>query len=116
MINGNAQNIVVMITAPSQEIAEKIAHKLVEEHLAACVNIIAPIRSIYTWEEKVIDEQEFLLLAKTRAELFADRLVPAVKTIHPYQVPEIIALPILMGSPDYLNWIQATTQLQGTTG
>jgi len=101
--------IVVFVTAPSQEHAEAVARKLVEERLAACVNIVAPIRSIYTWEGKTVDDQEILLLVKTRAELFTDRLVPAIRSIHPYQVPEIIALPILAGSPDYLNWIQSVT-------
>jgi len=102
--------VVVLITVPSQETGEAIAHILVEKGLAACVNLVGPIRSLYAWEGNINDEQEFMLIAKTRADLFADQLVPAVKALHPYQVPEIIALPILMGSPEYLDWIQASTR------
>lgn len=101
--------MVVLITVPSQESGEAIARRLVEQRLAACVNLVGPIRSLFTWEGKLNDEQEFMLVAKTTSDLFEDGLVPAVKSLHPYQVPEIIALPILMGSTEYLDWIQAST-------
>jgi len=103
------KHIVVLITVPSEEIAEKIANALLEKSLAACVNIVAPIRSLYTWEEKICEDEETLLIVKSRAELFENQLVPAVQDTHPYQVPEIIALPILMGSKNYLGWINDTT-------
>ncbi len=103
-------HLVVMITAPSKEVAAGIARRLLEKKLAACVNILPPIRSLYTWEGKVHDDEETLMLAKTRMELFESELVPAVKEMHPYDVPEIIALPIQMGSKDYLDWIDEVTK------
>jgi periplasmic divalent cation tolerance protein len=103
------KHIVVLITVPSEEIAEKIANALLEQNLAACVNIVAPIRSLYTWEEKICDDEEMLLIVKSQVELFENQIVPAVHAVHPYQVPEIIALPILMGSKNYLDWIDGST-------
>lgn len=103
------KHIVVLITVPSKEIAEKIASALLEQNLAACVNIAAPIHSLYTWENKICEDEEMLLIIKSRAELFENRLVPAVQAAHPYEVPEIIALPILMGSKSYLDWIDGST-------
>ena len=101
--------IIVLITAPSRQVAESIARQLVESKLAACVNILPSVRSIYTWEGAVQEEDEVLLLVKSRAELFHQRLVPAVRAMHPYEVPEIIALPVLMGSEPYLDWLRAST-------
>lgn len=101
----DAEYVIALITVPSQEVGEGIANALVERRLAACVNIIAPIRSIYTWEGKVCNDQEVLLVAKTTREAFDGRFVPAVKSLHPYDVPEIIALPIVSGSDSYLQWI-----------
>jgi periplasmic divalent cation tolerance protein len=103
------QFIVVLITAPSQDVGVQIANVLIEGKLAACVNTIAPITSLFRWEGKVSDDEEVLLLVKSRASLFESRLVPAVLEVHPYEVPEIIALPILMGSQGYLNWITEET-------
>ena len=97
--------IVVLITAPNSEVGKQIAKTLVEQKLAACVNIINSIESIYAWEGKIYDESEVLLVVKTRLDLFEQELVPAVKALHPYEVPEIIALPIQMGSKSYLDWI-----------
>ena len=101
--------IIVLITAPSQEVGRQVAGALIEQKLAACVNIIPAINSLYVWEGKTVDDQEALLVVKTRADLFEDRLVPAVQAVHPYEVPEIIALPVLMGSKRYLEWIEAET-------
>ena len=103
------QYILVMITAPSQEVAQIIADSLLGKRLAACVNFISPVHSVYFWKGKIDSEDEVLLLVKTREDLFQDRLVPAVKAAHPYETPEIIALPILMGSPEYLEWISSET-------
>jgi periplasmic divalent cation tolerance protein len=102
-------NIVVLITAPSDEVGKEIARMLVRQKLAACVNLLSPIHSIYTWEGEIQEERETLLVVKTRAELFESKLIPAVRAAHPYDVPEIIALPIISGLPDYLNWIQQST-------
>ncbi len=104
------QNIVVLITTPSQEAAVRIARALLEEKIAACVNIIPSITSLYTWEEAIHEDAEALMLVKTRSDLFDDRLIPAVKAIHPYEVPEIISLPIASGLDSYLNWMNRVTQ------
>jgi periplasmic divalent cation tolerance protein len=104
-----AETIVVLITAPSREVAEKIARVLLEGRLVACVNIVAAIDSFFWWQGAIQSEQEVLLIAKSRADLFAEGIVPAVRANHPYDVPEIIALPILMGSQAYLDWIKEET-------
>ncbi len=96
--------MVVLITASGEEEAGKIAHALVSGRLAACVNIMKNIRSIYRWQGKVEDEAEALMIAKTRRSLLAD-LTARVKELHSYTVPEVIALPILEGSGDYLRWL-----------
>ena len=102
--------VVVLITVPSLEVGEKISDELLEKKLAACVNIVPSIHSIYAWQGQVLSDQEVLLVVKTRAELFDEYLVPTVKALHPYDVPEIIALPIVLGSQDYLDWIAAETK------
>ena len=104
------QPIIVLVTAPSTEKAREIALDLVQKKLAACVNIVSPITSIYLWDGKIQDEQETLLIIKSRSDLFEDDLVTAIRAIHPYQVPEIIALPIEMGTKDYLDWIKQVTR------
>ena len=101
--------IVVLVTCGSEEEALKIAHSLVEGHLAACVNLISPIRSIYRWEGKIWDEREWLLIVKTQRQRFED-LKKEVKSLHSYSVPEIIGLPITEGSFAYLNWINENTK------
>jgi periplasmic divalent cation tolerance protein len=103
--------IVVLITAPSDDVGKQIAETLLEKKLAACVNIMAPINSLYVWQGETCDDEEVLLIVKSRAELFEDKLVPAVKAVHPYDVPEIIALPVLLGDQDYLDWIETETTL-----
>lgn len=103
-----SEHIVVYITVPSPEEGKKIAKALVEKRLAACVNIVPGLRSIYHWQEKICDEKELLLIAKTRDSLF-ERLEHEVKSIHSYKVPEIIALPIVKGSKEYLDWIYENT-------
>jgi periplasmic divalent cation tolerance protein len=100
--------IVIFVTTGSESEAEKIATTLVEERLAACVNIVSPIRSIYRWEGKVTDDREWLLVMKTRAERFA-AVAARVKALHSYQVPEVIALPILVGAEEYLRWVRDET-------
>ncbi len=101
--------IVVLVTCGSEEEAVKISNALVEEHLAACVNLISPVRSIYRWEGKVSDEKEWLLMMKTQRERFKE-IEAKVKSLHSYSVPEIIALPIVEGSSSYLNWIDENTK------
>jgi periplasmic divalent cation tolerance protein len=101
--------IVVLVTCGSEEEAAKIANALVETHLAACVNLVSPIRSIYRWEGKICDEKEWLLIIKTQKERF-EELEKKVKSLHSYSVPEIISLPILEGSSSYLDWLLEMTQ------
>jgi len=101
--------IVVLVTCGSEEEALKIANALVEEHLAACVNLVAPIRSIYRWEGKIWDEKEWLLIIKTEKQRF-EELEKKVKSLHSYSVPEIISLPVTEGSSAYLNWIRENTK------
>ena len=103
--------IVILITAPSPEVGKQIARLLVEQNLAACVNIISPVRSIYRWEGQIQEDEETLLIVKSRADLFEDYVIPMVKAIHPYQVPEMIALPIQSGLDAYLEWLQKETRL-----
>ena len=103
-----AQFVVVLVTCGSEEEASKIAHALVDERLAACANIISPIRSIYRWQGKILDEREWLLVVKTQETRFQD-LEKRVKSLHSYQVPEIISLPILAGSSSYLSWLEEST-------
>ena len=101
--------IVVFVTCGSEEEGLKIANALVEGRLAACVNLISPIRSIYRWEGKIWDEKEWLLVIKTQKERFGE-LEEKVRSLHSYSVPEIISLPILEGSSSYLNWIEENTK------
>ncbi len=95
---------VVLITAPAGEPAQKLARLLVEEKLAACVNVVPAIQSVYWWEGKVTEGAESLLIAKSDKLKFK-AIVKAVKAMHLYQVPEIISLRIKEGSRDYLAWI-----------
>jgi len=103
-----SEPIVVLVTCGSEEEAAKIANGLVDEQLAACVNIISPIRSIYRWEGKVWDEKEWLLIIKTQRRRFAE-LEKKVESLHSYSVPEIIVLPIAEGSTPYLKWLEEMT-------
>ncbi len=101
--------IVVLVTCGSEEEALKIANALVEDRLAACVNLVAPIRSIYRWEGKISDEEEWLLIVKTQKHRF-ETVEKKVKSLHSYSVPEIIGVPITEGSWAYLNWIEENTE------
>lgn len=109
MNDHESKYIVVLITAPSESVAREIAEVLLEKKLAACVNLVTSINSLYTWQGRTNDDKEILLIAKSRAELFEEGIIPAVKKAHPYQVPEILALPVLMGSQEYLDWIEEVT-------
>jgi periplasmic divalent cation tolerance protein len=100
--------IVVYVTAPNEEEAGEIARSLVEDKLAGCVNIVKNMRSIYRWQGKIEDEDEVLMIVKTRKEHFA-HIREMVKRLHSYSVPEIIALPIVAGSEDYLTWLKEET-------
>ena len=96
--------IVVLVTTSTREEAEKIARCLLDERLIACANIIGPVHSLFWWQGKIDEAKEHLTLMKTRKDLFT-KLSERVKSLHSYQVPEIIALPICVGSKDYLEWL-----------
>ena len=97
---------IVLMTAASRDEAEKIANFLVEERLAACAQIIAPIQSIYWWEGKVCRENEIFFMAKTTRDVFP-RLVEAVQRLHSYKVPQLVFVPIADGSANYLDWLRS---------
>jgi periplasmic divalent cation tolerance protein len=96
--------VVVLVTAPSADVAASIARAVVEERLAACGNVLPGVRSIYRWQGKVQDEPEVLLLLKTQRRRFPE-LRDRILALHPYEVPEVVALPIEAGSDAYLDWI-----------
>ncbi|MDI6641654.1 MAG: divalent-cation tolerance protein CutA [Elusimicrobiota bacterium] len=100
--------IVVFVTCSSKEEAEKIATKIIDLKLVACVNVIPKIHSIYWWKGNVEKSNESLLIVKTKQKLFK-KLISEIKKIHSYSVPEIIALPIIDGNKDYLAWIDEST-------
>ncbi len=103
-----SEPIMVLVTCGSEGEALTISKALVEEHLAACVNILPSIRSLYRWEGKMWDEREWLLFIKTRREKFGE-VEQKVKSLHAYTVPEIIGLPIIEGSSSYLKWLAEMT-------
>jgi len=96
--------IVVLTTCDSAEQAGRIARHLVEQRVATCVNIVPAIRSIYRWKGKVEDSAELLLVIKSRRDLFT-RVQAEIEKVHSYEVPEIVALPIVEGSEEYLAWL-----------
>ena len=98
---------VVFVTAP-EEAAGPLARVLVDERLAACVNIVPAVRSVYRWEGRLEEDSEVLLVAKTNAERVA-ALSERVRELHPYDLPETLALPVVGGSPAYLGWVNAET-------
>lgn len=104
--------IVVLMTAANGEEATRLADMLVGAHLAACVQILPEMESVYRWEGKVERQSEVLLLAKTTQARFSD-LEREVRALHSYDTPEIIAVPITTGSAPYLEWLRKTTNLHG---
>ena len=97
-------HIIILITAKDKKEADKIAKALIKNKLAACVNIIGSLRSIFRWQGKIDQAKEALLIVKSKKEKF-DRIVKLVKSAHSYAVPEIIAMPIVSGFKPYLDWI-----------
>lgn len=100
----NEENVVIYITVGTDEEAREVAEVLLEKRKAACVNILPKVSSIFWWQDKLDSAQEILLIVKTKASL-VDEIVRLVKEVHSYDVPEIIALPIVGGNRDYLEWI-----------
>ena len=96
---------VVLVTAPDPEQGAALARRLVEERLAACVNVVPGVRSIYRWEGEVQEDSEVLLVIKTREDR-SEALAARVKEIHPYDLPEVVVLPVVGGSEGYLDWVR----------
>jgi periplasmic divalent cation tolerance protein len=101
--------LVVLCTVPDEQEAVSISNALVNEKLAACVNRIQGLQSVYVWENRIHDESEWLLIIKSQKSRL-DTLVQRIQSLHSYDVPEIIALPIMGGSEEYLNWLEVNTQ------
>lgn len=102
---GGQQAIVVLVTCPTAAVARRIARRLVAQRLCACVNLLPRVESVFSWKGKLEQCREQLLLIKTTAERF-EALRRAVITLHPYEIPEVIALPLCAGHPPYVTWIQ----------
>ncbi len=102
-------HIVIFITVPNKKEANCIAVELIKNKLAACVNIMENVHSIFWWQGKVDTAEEALLIVKTRKALM-NKLIKKVKSLHSYEVPEIIALPIICGDKEYLKWINESTR------
>lgn len=103
------QALLILTNVPDADTAKAIARRIVEEHLAACVNILPAVQSVYRWQGEVEEAAEVTLLAKTMQSRYAE-LENAIRALHPYDVPEIIALPIVDGLPSYLDWIAQETK------
>lgn len=101
--------LLVLTNLPDASTARTLAGFLVEQRLAACVNILAPCHSVYRWREKIEDTEEIPLLIKTTAARYPE-LEAAIRARHPYELPEIIAVPLRHGLPEYLGWVAAQTQ------
>jgi len=104
--------VVIFVTAGSRDECKKIARHLVETRLAACVNISQPIESVYRWQGQIAEEEEFLLIIKSTRELFPE-IKTEISKIHSYHTPEIICLPIIDGSRNYLQWISDSVKPAG---
>jgi len=98
--------IVIFITAANKKEADKIAEELVKSKLAACVNIVGNIKSVFRWQGKLDRTEEVLLIIKSKKSKF-NKISGFVKSMHSYQVPEIISLPVISGNKDYLEWLDA---------
>ena len=101
--------LLILTTVPDSASAEKLAHALIEQRAAACVNILSPGRSVYRWQGAIESAVEQPLLIKTTAVNYA-RVESIVQALHPYDVPELIAIPITQGLPAYLNWVATETE------
>jgi periplasmic divalent cation tolerance protein len=105
-VSAGAEVRVVLVTAPGLEVARSLARALVEGRLAACVNLVPGVRSIYRWEDALREDEEVLLVAKTRADRGA-ALADRIRELHPYALPEVLELPAVGGSAAYLDWVRA---------
>jgi periplasmic divalent cation tolerance protein len=100
--------IVVLTTCGSEDEARKLASVLIEKHMAACVNITSPVTSVYRWKGSIEQAQEWMLIIKSRRERFEELRV-VLESAHSYELPEVLAIPVVEGSPNYLAWVEAET-------
>ena len=105
-----SHELIVFVTAPSTEVSSRIAHSLVSEQLAACVNVIPGVESTYRWDGEVTTDKELLLIVKTTDERY-DALERRVKELHPYDTPEVVGYRIERGSEEYLKWLRESTAI-----
>jgi len=108
-----ADSVVVVLVTTQSDQASRVAHHLVDNRVAACVNIVPEIRSVYRWEGNVEEDSECLLLIKT-TKLMYEAVSTAVREVHPYSVPEIIALPLVDGYDGYLRWVRENVGTRGS--
>lgn len=108
------QILLVFTNLPDADAARALAGRLVEARLAACVNVLAPCNSVYRWQGRIENAQEVPLLIKTTAARYA-AVESAIRAAHPYALPEIVALPVERGLPDYLAWVAAETSVESPT-
>jgi periplasmic divalent cation tolerance protein len=99
----------VITNLPDRDSAGQLAHALIEKRLAACVNVLSPCRSVYRWQGKTEDAEEFPMLIKTTRDRYT-ALEAAIRAAHPYELPEIIAVPLAAGLPAYLEWVDSETK------
>jgi len=104
-----SEELIVFVTVPSRADGERIAAAVVGEQLAACVNILGPIRSIYRWQGEICRDDEHLLLIKSTRAAYA-ALEARVKALHTYETPEVIAVPVELGSSEYLQWLRGALE------
>jgi len=107
-MGSNMSTLLVLTNLPDRAVAERLAEMLIEKRVAACVNILAPCRSVYRWQGAVQHDEEHPLLIKTTTERYG-ALEAAIRAGHPYDLPEIIAIPVERGLPAYLEWVAAET-------
>ena len=104
-----ADACLVITNLPDRDSAGRLAHALVESRLAACINILSPCRSVYRWQGKTEDAEEYPMLIKTSRDRYP-ALEAAIRAAHPYELPEIIAVPLAAGLPAYLGWVDSETR------
>lgn len=109
----NDKSVLIYSTFPSPETAEAVGRELVERRLAACVNILPGMTSIYRWESAIVRDSEAVMIIKTRLAL-AERVIEEAKALHPYTNPALVVLPIIDGSQDYVRWLMDETQTPDT--
>jgi len=101
--------ILVLTNVPDAECGAAIARRLVEDHLSACVNVLPGVRSVYRWQDAIEESKEITLMIKTTASRYA-QVEAAIKAMHPYDLPEVVALPVTEGSLAYLDWVRGETR------